>query len=104
MYSFLLDTAVPEYPRMDFPIQCKFCVPYSAVLNILCTHAAIIFLLFVCSFLLETAVAEYPCVDFPIQSNFGSPYSASLSVFFDYDRMSQSQSDQALQQQQQQSH
>ena len=45
----------------------------------------------------ESVVEEYPCVDFPVQSNFGSPYSASISVFFDYDKMSQSQSDQALQ-------
>jgi hypothetical protein len=42
------------------------------------------------------SVEEFPCVDFPVQSNFGSPYSASVSVFFDFDKMNQSQSDQAL--------
>lgn len=49
------------------------------------------------SSVLVESVEEFPCVDFPVQSNFGSPYSASLSVFFDFDKMSQSQSDQALQ-------
>jgi hypothetical protein len=42
------------------------------------------------------SVEEFPCLDFPVQSNFGSLHSASLSVFFDFDKMSQSQSDQAL--------